>query len=184
MKLVLASASPRRAELLRSAGLEFEQRSADVDESPLRHEGAEAMVLRLSKLKAQAVAQDFPESRVLAADTVVVLEGEVLGKPQDEADAVRMLTALSGRSHEVMTGFALCGSVGPEISTCVRTSVCFRVLSAEEIRAYVASGDPMDKAGAYGIQSGAAGFVASIVGSYSNVVGLPLAQVIEFLNQT
>lgn len=181
MKLILASASPRRAELLTAAGIDFTVRVSEIDETPLPNEGAEDLVRRLSFEKAAAVAAQFPEAPVLAADTVVVLDGNILGKPADQTQAVEMLTALSDRAHEVMSGFSLLRSGRePEIH-CVCTRLFFRRLSPQEIRRYVEGGEPMDKAGAYGIQSGAVGFVDRIEGSYTNVVGLPLAQVLGLL---
>jgi len=176
-KILLASASPRRADLLRTAGVTFEVVPADIDETPEPREEPEELVRRLSQLKALAVAKDHPDKIVLAADTVVEHDGELLGKPESEKHACEILSTLSGDSHEVMTGFSLIfpdGNVHTEVAV---TEVEFRDLSKAEINAYIDSGDPMDKAGAYGIQSGAAGFVKSIAGSYTNVVGLPLAEV-------
>lgn len=179
--LLLASASPRRAELLASAGFSFEIVPAHVDETPQAGEEPEELVRRLSREKAEAVAATHPVAIVLAADTVVVHDGVLLGKPEDEADAFRMLSALSGDAHEVITGFTLLFPEGQVHSEVVITEVQFRDLSEEDINAYIASGDPMDKAGACGIQSGAAGFVSRLHGSYTNVVGLPLAEVIQAL---
>lgn len=173
MKVVLASRSPRRAELLTAAGIEFTVRAADVDESPWPNESPLDYVVRLAKEKAKAVAADADEI-VLAADTTVVLNNEILGKPQDRADATRMLRALSGLQHEVLT--AICIKVGDRLETDVAsTSVWFWPMSDAEIAKYVASGEPMDKAGAYGIQGRASKFIERIDGSYSNVVGLPVA---------
>lgn len=181
MKLILASASPRRADLLSSAGLDFEIRPAEIDETPLPNEGAEELVQRLSREKALAVSTGFPGRPVLAADTVVVYADEIFGKPRDPEEARQMLRSLSGDTHEVMTAFTLCApGTEPFTRLCI-TEVTFRVLTDAEIESYVAGGEPMDKAGAYGIQSGAAGFVSRIEGSFSNVVGLPLAEVIEAL---
>jgi septum formation protein len=179
--LILASASPRRAELLRSAGLNVVVVPADIDETPCEGEEPETLVSRLSRLKAERVAEKHPESFVLAADTLVEHDGEILGKPADEEKAVTMLTALSGDCHEVMTGFTLRYPDGQALTRVVTTEVEFRTLSEKEIRDYIASGDAADKAGAYGIQSGAACFVRRISGSYTNVVGLPLAEVMEAL---
>lgn len=183
MKLILASASPRRAELLASAGVAFEVDPADVDETIRAGEAPEDYVRRLSEDKARAVAERHPVSTVLAADTAVVLDGEILGKPADAKEAAEMLRCLSGRAHDVMTGFCI---VDPErIATDIcRTRVVFRELSGGEIADYVAGSDPMDKAGSYGIQSGAAHMVRSVDGSYTNVVGLPLAEVVERLRWT
>lgn len=173
MNLILASRSPRRAELLTAAGIEFSVRAADVDETPHAGESPIDYVIRVAKEKALAVSASADEV-VLAADTTVVLNGEILGKPVDHADATRMLRALSGQRHEVMT--AICIKIGERIETDVAsTSVWFAPLTDAEVAEYVASGEPMDKAGAYGIQGLAAKFIDRIDGSYSNVVGLPVA---------
>jgi septum formation protein len=186
-RLVLASASPRRRELLARLGLEFEVRPADADETPLAGETPEAMVLRLALAKARAAAR--PGEAALGADTVVAVDGVLLGKPADDADARRMLAALSGRAHEVWTGVAVvevpsgAGGRRRERARACRTEVVFRSLSAAEIDAYVASGEPRDKAGAYAIQGGAAAFVARVEGDFTNVVGLPLPLVEELLGR-
>jgi septum formation protein len=193
-RLVLASASPRRQELLSRLGLEFEIRAPEVDETPRAREKPGDLVARLALTKARAVVS--AGELALGADTVVALGDEVLGKPSDDDDARRMLRALSGRSHEVWTGVALVrgraqsGSApvardGDEgaferHATC-RTEVVFRTLAESEIADYVASGEPLDRAGAYAIQGGAARFVASYEGELDNVVGLPLALVRELL---
>ena len=181
MNLILASASPRRAELLTSAGIAFEVHPAEIDETPLPGESPEELVRRLSNLKAKAVASQYPGQTILAADTVVEHDGEILCKPATAENATEMLQALSGDVHEVMTGFTICFPDGKVETELVITEVEFRELSAEDIQLYVESGEPMDKAGAYGIQAGAAGFVKEIRGSYTNVVGLPLAEVIAGL---
>ncbi len=170
---MLASRSPRRAELLRAAGIEFTVRVADVDETPRAGETPREYVLRVAEEKARAVAANEHEV-VLAADTTVVMGSEIMGKPEDAADAVRMLRALSGRRHEVMTGVCLRqdDEIVRDIAT---TAVWFAPLSDTEIADYVASGEPMDKAGAYAIQGLASRFIDRIDGSYSNVVGLPVA---------
>jgi septum formation protein len=175
MELVLASQSPRRSELLRNAGIGFRVQAAEVDETPFPGELPVNYVRRLARAKADAVAGDL----VLGADTAVVIDGQILGKPVDQADAARMLRLLSGRSHEVITGICLKGReawVAHE-----STTVFFAPMTEEEIRRYVASGEPMDKAGAYAIQGLASCFVERIVGSYSNVVGLPVAVVYRYL---
>ncbi|MDF3130913.1 Maf family protein [Kiritimatiellaeota bacterium B1221] len=184
MKLILASASPRRAELLRSAGIRFEALAAEVDETPLPREEPEALVCRLSRSKAEAVAALHPDAAVLAADTVVVFDEEIFGKPGTAEEAVDMLEQLSGDQHEVMTGFTLLRPGSDAICELVVTEVTFRELGKAEIQSYVDSGEPMDKAGAYGIQAGAAGFVSRIEGSYTNVVGLPLAEVVGLISGT
>ncbi len=174
-RLVLASASPRRRELLATLGLVFEVRPSDLDETPRPGEAPEALAIRLALAKARAVAR--AGELVLGADTVVALGDEPLGKPADAAEARAMLTRLSGRSHQVWTGVALV-ETGPgrqrTAAGAARTEVDFRPLDAAEIDAYVASGEPLDRAGAYAIQGGAAGFAERLEGSWSNVVGLPL----------
>lgn len=178
MRLILASSSPRRRELLRAAGLSFTVASPDTDETVKPGEPPQDAVVRLAEEKARAVQALEPGGVILAADTAVVLDGRMLGKPRDEAGAREMLRALSGREHEVVTGFAIVGKERCH-SAAVTTRVRFRTLSEHEINAYVATGEPMDKAGAYGIQSGAAHFVRAVEGSYTNVVGLPMAEVVE-----
>jgi septum formation protein len=173
LRLVLASRSPRRAELLRAAGFEFSVRVAEVDETPREGEPAREYVLRLAAEKARAVTAEADEI-VLAADTTVVLGNEIMGKPVNEADAARMLRALAGQRHEVITGICLRRGVR-EVCDVASTAVWFAELSEGEIADYVASGEPMDKAGAYGIQGLASRFIERIEGSYSNVVGLPVA---------
>jgi septum formation protein len=173
LKLVLASRSPRRSELLKAAGFEFTVRVADIDETPRNGEAPRDYVLRVAEEKARSVAAGDDEV-VLAADTTVVLGNEIMGKPIDAADAARMLRALAGRRHEVIT--AICIGRGARV-TCeiASTAVWFAPLSEAEIADYVASGEPMDKAGAYGIQGLASKFIDRIDGSYTNVVGLPVA---------
>jgi septum formation protein len=181
LTLVLASRSPRRAELLTAAGIAFTVRAADIDETLRPGEGARDYVLRLAEEKASAVQRDEPEI-VLAADTTVVVDSEIMGKPADQADAARMLAALSGRKHEVITGICLQGA-GRNVLDIAVTIVWFSPLSDAEIRCYVASGEPMDKAGAYGIQGLASRFIERIEGSYSNVVGLPVGLVYRRLGE-
>jgi septum formation protein len=177
--LILASASPRRAELLTAAGIPFEVRPAHIDERIQPGEDATAYAGRLALEKARVVHAQSDGRPVLAADTVVVVDGQILGKPIDAGDAKRMLRLMSGRTHEVLTAVALmskdpAGSLptGTEVTT-----VEFRLLNKAEIEWYVATGEPMDKAGAYAIQGLASRFVTRIEGSYSNVVGLPVALV-------
>lgn len=178
--LLLASSSPRRSELLKLAGYEFEAVSANVSESVLHGTPAMQIVEQLSARKAQAVAKLHPEDTVLAADTVVVLKGRVLGKPKDEEMARAMLKLLSANVHQVYTGYTVISGkkliTGHEV-----TSVEFYALSPEEIDAYVATGDPMDKAGAYGIQGKAALFVKRINGDFYNVMGLPIGKIHRIL---
>lgn len=179
--IILASASPRRAELLTQIGLSFHTRPVDIDETPEAGELPSAYVERLAREKALAGAED-PDWLVLGSDTSVVLGGDILGKPADAAGAEATLSRLSGNTHQVMTAVAL-ASRG-YCSTClVTTDVTFRTLSSEEIRAYVASGEPMDKAGSYGIQGLGGIFVKEIRGSYSAVVGLPLQETATLLAQ-
>jgi septum formation protein len=174
-RLILASQSPRRRELLAQLGLELEVRPANADESVLPGEAARDYVVRVAREKARATPGDV----VLAADTAVVLAGAVLGKPTDAQDAFRMLRALSGTRHEVLTAVCVrrnAGALGVELEVVVSTTVTFARLSARQIDWYVATGEPLDKAGAYAIQGAGGAFVLSVEGSVSNVVGLPLAE--------
>jgi septum formation protein len=180
VSLVLASASPRRRELLASAGIAFDVEPVDVDERREPGEAPEAYVERVARLKAGGGARRHPARAVLGADTVVVVDGEVLGKPASAADAARMLRRLSGRAHAVLTGVALAWQ-GRITSRVERTDVVMSPISEDDLAWYVASGEPLDKAGAYAIQGLASRFVTRIEGSYSNVVGLPVATVVELL---
>jgi septum formation protein len=176
MRLVLASASPRRADLLRAAGITFEIAPATIEETFHAGEIPGAAVVRLATAKATAVALKNKDAIVLGADTTVVVGGEPLGKPVDDADAARMLRLLSGRAHDVLTG--VCLYTGHQTITYVeRTSVRVACLSDEEIAWYVASGESSDKAGAYAIQGLGSRFIEAVEGSYSNVVGLPISSV-------
>jgi septum formation protein len=194
--LILASASPRRRELLTQAGFSFQVHAADIPEDPYPNEDPIAYVTRLAREKAQAVFDKLsapeggqPETVavltgeklvVLGADTTVTLDGHILGKPEDAADAARMLRLLSGRTHRVITGVAVVTAESTEIAAEV-TAVRFLTLSDEEIAAYIATGEPMDKAGAYAIQGRAARWIPRIEGDYFNVVGLPIALVSTML---
>ena len=184
--LVLASASPRRRELLAQAGFTFEVHPAHIPEDPLPNEDPIAYVVRLAREKAQAVFAQLstnPETAdlaVLGADTTVTLDNHILGKPEDAADAARMLRLLSGRTHRVITGVALVTATSAEVAAEV-TAVRFLTLSDEEIEAYISTGEPMDKAGAYAIQGRAARWIPRIEGCYFNVVGLPIALVSTLL---
>jgi septum formation protein len=181
-RIILASASPRRVELLASAGIEFDIHPGDVPEEALPGEAPEDHVVRLAREKALNVASRVEGRFFIGADTVVVCAGEIMGKPKDSADAERMLRKLSGASHQVITGFALYDRERNDVlSGAVTTDVCFKQLRDEEIHAYIATGCPFDKAGAYAIQGGAAHMVKRIDGSYTNVVGLPLCEVVEAL---
>lgn len=180
MELILASGSPRRSELLRQIGLTFSVHPADVDETLDPDWIPAEAVERLSARKAEAVAQRFPDQLILAADTVVSLEGDIMGKPLSPRSAFAMLSALSGRTHEVFTGLTL--RQGDQVVTVSeRTAVTFRPLTSEEISAYIATGEPMDKAGAYGIQGRGALFITGIEGDYFNVMGLPLCRLSQLL---
>ncbi len=172
MSLILASASPRRQELLKLFGVPFAVRVADIDETMDVSQPPYDEVARVSRLKALAVPREEGDV-VIAADTIVVCEGRVLGKPRDEADAIATLKLLSGRDHQVMTGCTVLRGACCESFTEV-TDLHFRELSEKEIARYVASGEPMDKAGSYGIQGGAALFCTHMVGDYYNVMGLPV----------
>ena len=178
MRLILASASPRRADLLREAGIDVEIQPANVDEDVAPHERPEVYVRRIAEAKARAISGRAPGRLVLAADTAVVVGGEILGKPTGPEDAARMLRTLSGRAHQVVSGVCLLKDDERVVDTAVEvTTVEFAVLSAAEVAWYVGSGESMDKAGGYAIQGLASRFVTRIDGSYSNVVGLPIAVV-------
>ncbi len=184
-KLILASGSPRRAEILRFVGWEFDKQIADVDESELPNEKSEDYVQRLARKKAETVAANYENALVLGADTIVVIDNQIIGKPKNLADAQRMLKLLSGRWHEVFTGVALVkkdekinqnlkiqnpkSAVGLQ-----KTQVKFAELSEAEIRLLIEKGEPLDKAGAYAVQAQAALFIEEIQGDYWNVVGLPI----------
>ena len=186
-RLILASASPRRRELLTQAGFTFEVHPAHVNEDLRSGEDAIAYVVRLAREKALSVFAEIPSEGpvapqvvVLGADTTVTLDDHILAKPEDAADAARMLRMLSSRTHRVITGVAIATAKGVEVAAEV-TGVQFRTLSEEEIAAYVATGEPMDKAGAYGIQGLAAKWIPRVEGCYFNVVGLPIARTIDLL---
>lgn len=180
--IILASASPRRTELMELAGIKFSVVPADICENVLPGEAPADHVIRLSREKADAVAKTHDGRFFIGADTIVVLDGEILGKPVDGDDARRMLSGLSGRDHEVITGFTVFDKIsGIHISRSVCTEVTFKKLGEKEITAYIATGCPMDKAGAYAIQGGAVHFVRSINGSYTNVIGLPMTELYEVL---
>jgi septum formation protein len=183
MMLVLASASPRRGELLRNAGIAFVAQAAEIDETPMTGESPRECAERLAREKAVAVHGQRPGELVLGADTMVVVDGAILGKPADAADAARMLRMLSGRTHEVITGVCLVGPVGGESVRSEVTRVTMSELPEDAIRDYVASGEPMDKAGAYAIQGMASRWIPRIEGDYANVVGLPVALVYRMLRE-
>lgn len=182
--LILASASPRRRDLLAQMGVEFVVCASGIPETPAPGETPAEFARRAAEEKAAAVAASCPRSWVLGADTVVVVDEEIFGKPIDAADARLMLSRLSGRVHRVLTGIALVGPDGRRAgSLVVQSEVEFRALARAEIDAYVESGEPLDKAGAYAIQGGAARFVTRVGGSYTNVVGLPTAEVYALLQE-
>jgi septum formation protein len=180
MAIVLASASPRRADLLRAAGFAFEVRPVDVDEQPFPDEPPEGYVLRVAGAKADAAVAQWPDDAIVAADTTVVLQGVVFGKPVDAADATRMLRRLSGQAHDVLTGVVVVTPARREAFVDV-TRVWFSPLSDADIAWYVGSGEPMDKAGAYAVQGLASRFIPRIEGAYANVVGLPVARLSDLL---
>jgi len=193
--LILASASPRRQELLRNAGISFTAQPADIDEAPLENEAPQGCAERLAREKALAVSESRPQNYVLGADTIVVVDDAMLGKPRDSDDAIRMLRLLSGRTHLVITGVCLASPISVrsesidgienrELTTASATTLVSMVeLSDEEIRDYVATGEPMDKAGAYAIQGMASRWIPRIEGDYGNVVGLPVALVYGMLRE-
>jgi septum formation protein len=182
--IVLASASPRRSELLESAGISFRVVPADIDESALLDEEPIKHVLRLAEGKARKASSMADGRFFIGADTIVLCDDEIMGKPSDSDDAARMLRKLSGRVHQVITGFSIIDNEStPAISRAITTEVRFKPLTDNEISSYVSTGCPMDKAGAYAIQGGAAYMVERIDGSYTNVVGLPLCEVVQTLRE-
>lgn len=180
--LVLASQSPRRAELIERLGLAFEAIPADIDESYVDHEMPADHAERLAREKAAAIARDRPEALVVGSDTIVVLDRDVLGKPQDQREAVEMLLRLAGREHEVHTGIAI-AHAGRIESGLERVRVRFRPLDRASCEAYVATGEPMDKAGAYGIQGFGSAIVEGIEGDYFAVMGLPIVRMLGLLER-
>ena len=194
-RIYLASRSPRRRELLKQIGVNFEllllredpRRGSDVDETPLPDELPDAYALRVASAKAefaarQAMQRNLPQHPVLAADTTVVLDGQILGKPADAAHAIQMVQALSGREHQVITAVAVARREQLETRLSV-SSVRFREIAEFDVRRYITSGEPFDKAGAYAIQGRAAAFITRIEGSYSGIMGLPLAETAELLQR-
>lgn len=181
--LILASRSPRRAAILEMLGLDFRVEAPRIRESVLPEESPREHVRRLATEKARAVAEDWPDALILAGDTVVVLEDEILGKPADAREAEGMLLRLSGRSHRVLTAQALAGSDRGVRTRLDSAEVTFRGLSADEVKAYVATGEPLDKAGAYGIQERGAALVASVSGDYYAVVGLSVVGLVALLEE-
>lgn len=180
--LILASASPRREELLRSVGLTFKIIPADVDETYFQGESPRAHVRRLSRDKAGAIASQYPKALVLGADTIVVIDGRILGKPKNKKQAREMLQRLSNRRHTVLTGFTIaCVRAGTSGTKVVQSTVQFKKISPEEMTWYVNGDEPYDKAGGYAAQGKGASFIQAIRGSYTNVIGLPLCEVVEEL---
>ncbi|MCS6873733.1 MAG: Maf family protein [Pyrinomonadaceae bacterium] len=185
-KIILASSSPRRAEILKSVGWEFEKDVADIDETATENETPEDYVVRLAKSKASAVASKYSKGVVLGADTTVVIDGKILGKPENLEQARRMLRALSNRWHQVLTGVAIVEKSDLEfraITAIEKTSVKFANMSEEEIEFLIENGEPLDKAGAYAVQAQAALFIERIEGDYWNVVGLPIHLVYKLIKQ-
>jgi septum formation protein len=182
MRIVLASASPRRQEILRNAGIDFVVQPANIEEVQLSGEHAKVFAERLAREKAKAVQGAFPKQLILGADTVVVVGGEILGKPVDRDDAARMLRLLSSREHQVITGVCLRGSDFEDVRA-ETTTVHFSGMSENEIQEYIATGEPMDKAGAYAIQGVASRWITRIEGDHSNVVGLPVDLVWRMLRE-
>ena len=179
---ILASESPRRREILKSVGLKFKIVPAHVNEKYLAGESPRQHVKRLACDKAMAVALKYPEAWILGADTIVVIDGMILGKPKNEAQAKNMLQRLSGREHKVFTGFSIVRIASNAIQTkVVQSAVKFKTISPEELKWYVACDEPYDKAGGYAIQGKGSYFIQSIRGSYTNVIGLPLCEVLETL---
>lgn len=182
--LILASASPRRQELLKSAGLDFKIIPAHVNENYLAEESPREHVRRLSRDKAMVVARRYPDAFVLGADTIVVIDGIILGKPKNKAQAKKMLGKLSGREHKVFTGFTIVHMVLKVHQTkVVQSAVRFKTIRPEEMAWYIACNEPYDKAGGYALQGRGACFIRSIRGSYTNVIGLPLCEVLETLKK-
>ena len=179
---ILASASPRREELLRSVGLKFKIIPAHVNEDYKKGESPQEHVKRLARDKALAIAHKYPNAWVLGADTIVVIDGLVLGKPKNKTQARQMLKRLSGRTHKVFTGFTLSHTASRLIKTkVIQSAVQFKNISSEEMEWYIACDEPYDKAGGYAVQGKGAYFIKTIRGSYTNVIGLPLCEVLEEL---
>lgn len=180
--IILASGSPRRHELLTDLGLDFWVHPSKADEpNPLPDEMPGAYAMRMAEMKTLDVAAHFADKTVLGADTIVVLDGRIMGKPRDKDDALEMLTALSGHTHQVITGYCISIPGSPAIVKAVSTDVLMRSSTEEELRGYIETGEPMDKAGAYAIQGIGTFLISDIQGSYTNVVGLPVARIVDTL---
>jgi septum formation protein len=183
-RLILASKSPRRNELLRQMGLDFEVVPSRVTENFIETEPPEGHVIRLAEAKAQDVAGEYPDRWVIAADTVVYIDGSILGKPKDREEAAGMLRRLGGKEHSVLTGFSVCHlGKGKRDKEAVQTGVRMKSLTTAEIEWYVDTGEPFDKAGGYAIQGIGSFMIESIRGSYTNVVGLPLCELIQMMSR-
>ena len=183
-RLILASKSPRRSELLRQVGLEFQVVPSRVEEDLVQGESPQEHVIRLSQVKARNVAGKYPDCWVIAADTIVCINGSILGKPSNRQEALQMLRCLSGQEHWVLTGFAVCHlAKGKADKETVQTAVKMKNLTPEEMEWYVQTEEPFDKAGGYAIQGIGSFMIESIQGSYTNVVGLPLCELIEMLSR-
>ncbi len=181
-RLILASKSPRRRYLLKQAGLKFSVIPSSFDESSVILSSPDVYVRQLAENKARDISEQYPDSWVIGADTIVFIDGTILGKPGSQAEARTMLKNLSGRTHQVLTGYCICcHRTGRRFSETVKTDVCFKKLTDREIDWYISSGEPFDKAGAYAIQGIGTFLVKRINGSYTNVVGLPICEVVEFL---
>ena len=181
-RLILASTSPRRRDLLEQTGLEFAVIPSNLAEDSIPLSSPESYVKRLAEAKAKEISQRHRDSWVIGADTIVISNNTILGKPESRSDALKMLRSLSGKTHQVLTGYCICcAAIGRLFSETIKTDVCFKTLTELQIEWYLNSGEPFDKAGAYGIQGIGAFLVKHIHGSYTNVVGLPVCEVLEFL---
>ena len=181
-RLILASKSPRRRYLLEQAGLEFSVIPSNFKENSMPLSSPESYVRRLAEAKAKDISQRYPDSWVIGADTIVFIDNTMLGKPESRSEALKMLRSLSGKTHQVLTGYCICReATGRLFSETIKTDVCIKELSELQINWYINSGEPFDKAGAYAIQGIGTFLVKRIQGSYTNVVGLPVCEVLEFL---
>ena len=181
-RLILASKSPRRRYLLEQAGLEFSVIPSNFEENSIPRSSPEFYVKRLAEAKAKDISQRYPDSWVIGADTIVLIDNAMLGKPGSRSEARKMLRSLSGKTHQVLTGYCICcEATGRFFSETIKTDVCFKKLTGLQIDWYINSGEPFDKAGAYAIQGIGTFLVKRIHGSYTNVVGLPVCEVLEFL---
>lgn len=179
-RIILASASPRRKQLLSSVGLKFKTIPAHVNENYLRGETPKQHVRRLAQSKAKIVSEKYPDTWVLGADTIVVIDGQILGKPENKAQAKKMLQKLSGRTHKVYTAFTITRAASSISRTrVIQSAVSFKNISPDEIKWYISSKEPYDKAGGYAAQEKGASFIKSVRGSYTNVIGLPLCEVLD-----